>query len=96
MKQATNTPERDSAQAPLDRRTIQWWRIVLAARRAGASVRTLAKVCGCGKSTMARLLPQLELLSQMGQLGPRSTAETGLSVDDLSQMGQLPVMEAAE
>jgi hypothetical protein len=73
----------------------QFGQFILLMRSAGASIRTIAKFCGCSKSTMHRLLPKIEQLSQMGQLGSGSAAETGLSGDDLSQMGQPPVMDNA-
>jgi hypothetical protein len=91
MKTMTNTPERQIGQVlPFDGSAILYCQVVVALRREGASIRTIAKFSGCGKSTMARLLPKIELLSQMGQLDPGRAAEPGLLRNDLSQMGQLP------
>jgi ABC-type glutathione transport system ATPase component len=71
--------------------------IIVQLRLKGASIRAIAGCLGCSKSTMHRLILQIEQPSQMGQDISESAANTGLPKSDLSQMGQVSALpEAAE
>jgi hypothetical protein len=69
-------------------------RVIAAMRRAGASIRTIARMRGYSKSQMARMLPYIEqLASQMGQRETETPQPAAIPDDDLSQMGQIDMPE---
>jgi transposase len=73
-------------------------RIMVLLRREGASVRTMARLFGCSKSTMHRMVRDLEriaprVLSQMGRDGGENAGGNEAS---LSQMGQDTITDMPE
>ena len=59
-------------------------RVLIIARRKGATVRTLARLCRCSKSSMGRLIQELDalpddVLSHLGQSVSQTPAETLVS-----------------
>jgi hypothetical protein len=77
-----------------ERREEQIIGLIVAMRRAGASIRTIAKVFGYSKSQMARMLPDIEqLASQMGQREIKPPHPVAIPDSDVSQMGQLDMPE---
>ena len=69
-------------------------RVLIAAHRAGAGIRSMARCFGMSKSTVARLLEQIKqleklqlVLSQLGQADANSPAGSIDDQSDLSQMG---------
>jgi transposase len=64
-------------------------RVLIEARRQGASCRSLAKLAGVSKSTMGRWLSALDAAaSQVGQCDGNSPPVSDDDSADLSQMGQ--------
>jgi hypothetical protein len=86
----TTAPGR--AQEPLNKPDVETdvaVRVLLAARRQGATVRTLAKVLGVSKSTSGRMIKGIDaILSQEGQPRPPEYPESEGRPAASSHLGQ--------
>ena len=73
-----------------DEHTAKILRIILLARRQGATVRTLARMFGYSKSAMGRLLRDIDALPPgvLSQLGQTRDVFSRIAAGAPSQMGQ--------
>lgn len=81
-----------------DQELRRWCRLIMKIRRAGGTIRQIARIVDTSKSTLHRWMPAIEAiaeeqdcspdLSQMGQRTEPGPLPERISLSSLSQMGQ--------
>jgi hypothetical protein len=75
-------------QAVTDEETDRFLRLLVSMRRAGGSIRAMARCVGVSKSTMGRWMPAIDALAS--QTGQDEHASPDVPDDAASQMGRTP------